>query len=195
MNATLSHVFVSSDFKYFKVSHKDCLRSPCIEIIHLVTHVNVALFPAHFITPLTSATLAVAFATGNIPFEMTIKPLDETMKIFQNLHTYQQVMQSVGEFANTLLYQQLYAFYAQSVIQSTPAPTVTTITKESQVDDSVKEDVSVYIIDDDTADISKNTCFDDDMLGIFGDDEGMDTDIDAFLEELCNNNELFDLQL
>jgi hypothetical protein len=190
-----SHVFVSSDFKYFKVSHVDCLRSPCLEIIQLVSHVNVTSFPIYLITPLTGAAIAVAFATGSIPFEMTIKSLDETMKLFQNIQTYQDIMQSVSDVANALVYQQLFRFYAQ---QFSPAPLVSTTTKESHANDSVNEDVSVYIIDDeDDNQVSKNK---EDMIGGFefydvDENEGMDTDIDTFLEELCNNNDLLELQL
>lgn len=194
-----SHVFVSSDFKYFKVSHMNCLRSPCVEIIHLVSHVNVTSFPIYLITPLPGANIAVALATGNIPFEMTIKSLDETMKIFQRLQTYQEIMQSVSDVANAMVYQQLFCFYAQQTMASTPAPLVTTLvtttTKESHTDDSVNEDVSVYIIDDDEDNVvDKNN---EDMMGVFefDENEGMNTNIDDFLEELCKNNELLELEL
>lgn len=199
--AQQSHVLVSSDFKYFKVSANDCHRSPCKEIITSTTHVNVLTFPMHFITPLNGATMALILTTGNVPYEMTLKPFDETMKIYQNLVSFHDAMRIAGDVANIHMFQRLYAFYANTldelrneqmrVISCTP-------TTEPMNAEQSQHDPSVYIVNDDTP-TSTEELSDAEIIELFNleleEQTTEDQNIDDFLDSLLNNNLLEDIDM
>lgn len=185
-------VFVSSDYKYFTVSLQDCARSPCTEIISQTSYLNMAVCPMHFITSTNGVTMALLLASGNVPFQMAIKPLEETLKIFQNLSNYADVMRIAGNIANLQTYQRLYDFYARTLevhrleMMKTLATTITSEDSNTQKDSS-----DAFLVLDET---SKETAESDDpfadftMLDIdFGDDVDFQP-IDKFLEDLANNN-------
>jgi hypothetical protein len=190
------NVLVSSDFKYFKVSANDCCRSPCKEIVSSTTHVNVASLPLYFITPFNGATMALLLTTGNVPFEMTLKPLDETMKICQNLVSFHDAMRIVGDIVNMHMFQRLYVFYANTLEELRREP----ICVESQPihTEQSHHDPSVYIVEDDTP-TSTEVLSDAEILDLFNLDveeqTTEDQSIDDFLDNLFDNNILEDIDM
>lgn len=189
----LTHVFVSSDYKYFKVSDADCYRSPCQEIVASTLYVNVQSFPIHFLTPLTGAALALVLSTGNIPFEMSLKPLSETLRIIQNIMLYQDVMKFAGDISNITAYQMLYTFYAETLkeqrIEENMLPTIQQHTNEqnhnevSSASEEVLTDAEMIELFDLGVSVNEN------------DTEPDYQDIDEFLESLCKNNIHTDLDM
>lgn len=178
------HVFVSTDFKYFKVADKYCSHSPCKEIVAMTQQFNVVSYPVHFITPVNGATMALALSIGNVPFEMTLKSSDETLKIFQNLVTYQEVTRIVGEISNILTFQQLYAFYA-SVFEEQRREIL-------QPEQNHHQDVMAsYTVQEDTS-ASTETLTEAEILELFDldlkEDEDDSQSLDDFLESLCKTN-------
>lgn len=190
------NVLVSSDFKYFKVSADDCQRSPCKEILLSTTHVNVASLPLYFITPFNGATIALYLATGNIPFEMTLKPLDETMKICQNLVPFHDAMRIAGDIVNIHMFQRLYAFYANT-FEELKREQMCVETQSIHTEQN-HHDPSVYIVEDNTK-ASTEVLSDAEILELFNlDTEEQTTEdqsIDDFLDNLFVNNVMEDIDM
>ena len=148
--AEIAYVFVSSDFKYFKISAQDCCRSPCIDISRFTSHMNIVSSPFYFITSLNGSTIALSLTVANIPFEFIIKSYDETLQIFQNVVVLEDALKIAENVTNIYLYQTLHAFYARVFEEKTRE--IVTLTNKLQEQQQNQDIVSIstinnYIVD------------------------------------------------
>jgi hypothetical protein len=127
---------------------------------------------------------------------MTLKPLDETMKICQNLVSFHDAMRIVGDIVNMHMFQRLYVFYANTLEELRREP----ICVESQPihTEQSHHDPSVYIVEDDTP-TSTEVLSDAEILDLFNLDveeqTTEDQSIDDFLDNLFDNNILEDIDM
>ena len=185
-------VFLSSDYKYFTVSLQDCMRSPCTDIISQTCYMNMAVYPMHFITSINGVTMALLLSSGNVPFQMAIKPMEETMKILQNLLSYVDVMRYAGNIANLQTYQRLYEFYARTLETHRLEMMHNLVSTIRSEDSNTQKDSNdaFLVLDDNSKDTAEyvDLLTDINMLDVnFGDDFDFQS-IDEFLEDLANNN-------
>lgn len=193
----LMHVFVSSDFKYFKVANMYLSQSPCNEILSSSTHMNVTTFPIYLITPFNGATMALLLTTGNIPYEMTLKTAEETLKVFQNLVSIQEAMRLAGDFANIFMYQELFNWFAKGMKeQANECKLLVDRTTNGAEEQSQTNHEPCSFIQEDTS-VSTDMFADIDIPDLLGDiDLGLDEQdtecsyetIDDFLNSLCDSN-------
>ena len=185
----MAHVFVSNDFKYFKVSPQDSCRSPCIDVSRFTTHMNIVSSPIYFITSLTGTQIALSLTVGNIPFEFSIKSHNETLQIFQNILQIDDVLKIAENATNIYMYQTLYAFYAK-VFEERGMEIVTQIRQQAiqRQQQNQNDEVNKYLVESSSDNDDILDFLDLDLALEDSSDDTNSEPIDKFIDELFNNN-------